>query len=299
VSLESLDLNLLLVLDTVLEERSVAAAARRLHVTPSAISNALARLRVALDDPLIARSGNAIVPTSRAAELAPALHRALRDLDQAVHGAAFDPATTTREFSLAIADVGQIVRLPRIAEQLEAEMPRARLRVLGIDTLIAVGGLSGTEVDVAIAVGQRAPGMRIEPLFEEHTVLVARRGHPHARTRVSRSALATLRHVDVHVAPGKGNRELAAAYARARIAREIAIVVPSFTAAAAVVARTDLVSTLPASLIDVLGPRLGVRVVASPVPPLPITINLCWHDRTHADPAMVAFRALVQRAITS
>jgi DNA-binding transcriptional LysR family regulator len=71
VSLASLDLNLLLVLDTVLAERSVARAARRLHVTPSAVSNALARLRAALDDPLISRSGRGIVPTPRAAALAP------------------------------------------------------------------------------------------------------------------------------------------------------------------------------------------------------------------------------------
>jgi len=90
VSLSTLDLNLLLMLDTVLAERSVVRAARRLHVTPSAVSNALARLRAALDDPLLIRSGRGIVPTPRAAALAPALARALRDLDQAVHGDGFD-----------------------------------------------------------------------------------------------------------------------------------------------------------------------------------------------------------------
>jgi DNA-binding transcriptional LysR family regulator len=82
VRLSALDLNLLLVLDTVLAERSVARAARRLHVTPSAVSNALARLRAALDDPLLVRSGRGVVPTPRAAALSPAIARALRDLDQ-------------------------------------------------------------------------------------------------------------------------------------------------------------------------------------------------------------------------
>src|SRR5215468_9986924 len=104
-----LDLNLLLVLDTVLAERSVVRAARRLHVTPSAVSNALARLRGALGDALVTRSGRGIVPTPRAAELAPILDRALRDLDQAVSGRAFDPRSTTREFTLALADSGQLV----------------------------------------------------------------------------------------------------------------------------------------------------------------------------------------------
>src|SRR5215467_9171123 len=103
VSLSALDLNLLLVLDTVLAERSVVRAARKLHVTPSAVSNGLARLRAALDDPLLIRSGRGVVPTPRATALAPALARALRDLDQAVHGEGFDPATTDRELTLAIA----------------------------------------------------------------------------------------------------------------------------------------------------------------------------------------------------
>src|SRR5438876_746748 len=131
-------------LNTVLGERSVVSAARRLHVTPSAVSNGLARLRATLDDPLLIRSGRGVVPTPRAAALAPALARALRDLDQAVHGDGFDPATTDRTFSLATADVGQLVKLPGVVRALGAEMPRARLRVLSIDTLFALGGLAGT-----------------------------------------------------------------------------------------------------------------------------------------------------------
>ncbi|WIG94908.1 LysR family transcriptional regulator [Myxococcus sp. SDU36] len=296
MSISAIDLNLLVVLDAVLTERSVARAARRLHVTPSAISNALARLRVALGDPLFARSGRGIVPTPRAVALAPALTRALRDLEHAVHGAAFDPATTTREFSLAIADSGQMVRLPRIATLLAAEMPRARLRVMGIDTFLTGGGLASTEVDVAIAVGEKSPGLHLEPLYRERTVLVARRNHPQAGERVSRSALASLRHVEVQVAPGKGYRALPGAYARLGIARDVALVVPNFSAAAAVVAETNLVATLPASLLSRLGPRLGLRGVQSPVPSLTLTINLCWHERTHADPAMRSFRDLIRRA---
>src|SRR5262249_50047569 len=133
-------------LDTVLAERSVVRAARRLHVTPSAVSNGLARLRAALDDPLLVRSGRGVVPTPRAAALAPALGRALRELDQAIHGDRFDVGTTEREFTLAIADAGQVVKLPRMVAVFGERMPRARLRVLSIDTLFATGGLAGTEI---------------------------------------------------------------------------------------------------------------------------------------------------------
>src|SRR5262252_8135743 len=133
VSLANLDLNLLLVLHTVLRERNVARAARRLNVTPPAVSNALARLRVALDDPLVTRSGRGVVPTPRAAELEPVLARTFGELDAAVRGADFAPAHSEREFTLAIADVGQFARLPRVVALLAKEMPRARLRVVSID----------------------------------------------------------------------------------------------------------------------------------------------------------------------
>jgi DNA-binding transcriptional LysR family regulator len=296
----TLDLNLLVTLDTVLAERSVARAARRLHVTPSAISNALARLRAELGDPLIARSGRGIVPTPRAAELAPALSRALRDLDRAVHGAAFEPATTTRRFTLAIADAGQVVHLPKLAVPFAAEMPHARLRVIGIDSLLSLGDLAGTEVDVAVGVAHTAPGIHGEPLFDERTVLVSRRAHPAARKRLSRTALASLRHVAIEMVPGIAHRDpAAAAYARAGVARDVAMTVPTFAAAAAVVAATDLVASLPASFVHVLGPRLGLRTLGGPVPPYAVAMHLSWHERTHVDPAMIAFRALVRRALTA
>lgn len=296
MSLSQLDLNLLVVLDTVLAERSVARAARRLHVTPSAISNALARLRAVLGDPLVLRSGRGIVPTPRAASLAPALKRALRELEHAVEADAFDPATTTRQFTVAIADAGQMGRVPRLVKRLAKEMPRARLRVVGIDTFLSSGGLAGTEVDVAIAaLEEKTPGVHMVPLYAEESVLVARRGHPSARGRIGRARLAALQHVDVEVAPGRGYRELARTYARLGIAREVAAIVPSFVAAAAVVAGTDLVATLPASLVEVVGASLGIEEVRGPAPKMSTEIKLAWHERTLDNPAMRAFRELVMQ----
>jgi DNA-binding transcriptional LysR family regulator len=296
MSLATFDLNLLLVLHTVLTERSVARAARRLGVTPSAVSNALARLRVVLDDPLTARSGRGIVATPRAAALVPVLARAFGELDEAVRGHDFDPATTDREFTLAVADAGQLARLPRIVTALAKTMPRARLRVISVDSLHASGGLAGTAAELAIGAGEHSAGVRSEPLFEERIVLVARAGHPLAKTKVSKNVLATLRHVEVQVVPGKGSRPLASSYAALGITRDIAVFVPTFTAAAAIVSATDYVASLPATLVSVLGPRLGLRVVATPLRPITATINLLWHERTEHEPALRAFRELVKRA---
>ena len=296
MSLAALDLNLLLVLDSVLAERSVGRAARRLHVTPSAVSNALARLRVALDDPLLVRSGRGVVPTPRAVALAPAIARALGDLDRAIHGHTFDPVTTDRELTLAMADVVQLVKLPGIVSALAVAMPRSRLRVLSIDGLFAAGGLAGTEVDVVLGAGEKGTGVRARPLYQEKIVLVARAGHPVLGKRLTKARLGALRHVDVHVAPGRGNERLAAGYAARGITRDVALVVPTFTAAAAVVARTELVASLPSSLVDVLGARLALRKIETPLPPLASTINLLWHERTDRDPTLAAFRELLAKA---
>jgi DNA-binding transcriptional LysR family regulator len=299
VSLSSLDLNLLLVLDTVLAERSVARAAKRLHLTPSAISNALARLRVALGDPLVVRSGRGIVPTPRAVELAPALARALSDLERAVARSVFDPKATARTFTLAIADSGQIVRLPKLASLFSNAMPRAKLRVVGIDTLVSSGGLAGTLVDAAIAAMPDAPpGLRQLPLFDELAILVASRRHPRIRDRVSKSELSSLRHVDVEVLPGRGYRDLPVHYERLGIERDVVLTVPSFATAAAIVAATDFVATLPVSLVETIGKRLGIRAVPSPVRGITVGLKLAWHERTEDDPAMRLFRSVILQLAT-
>jgi DNA-binding transcriptional LysR family regulator len=300
VSLSQLDLNLLVVLKTVLAERSVMRAARALHVTPSAVSNSLARLRHALNDPLVIKSGRGLVPTPRAAALAPELGRALEELDRAVHGDAFDPSSTTRQFTLAIADAGQVVQVPRIAFDFARAMPHARLRVVGIDTLLSTGGLAGTEVDLALAaLPGDPPGVHMIPAYKEKTVLVGRSKHPLAGRAVSKRQLGTLRHVDVEIAPGRGYRELASTYARLGIEREVALTVPTFTAAAAIVASTDFVATLPESFVARLGGTFGVRKLAEAAPALTVAIKLSWHERTDHDPLMRVFRDVVRTSVQS
>lgn len=296
MSIEQLDLNLLVVLKTVLAERSVVRAARILHVTPSAVSNSLARLRDALGDPLVVKSGRGIVPTPRASAMAPLLDAALRELDRAVHGETFEPATAARQFTLAIADAGQLIQVPRLAAELARKMPHARLRVVGIDTLLASGGLAGTEVDVAVAAIEAGPGIHARPLYTEHTRLVARRGHPRTKAPLTKQQLSALRHVDVQIAPGRGYKDLAASYARLGIAREVAIVVPTFVAAAAMVATTDHVATLPESFVERHGAGFGVRALGGAAPRLAVPINIAWHARTDADPALRFFRQLVEAA---
>ncbi|HEY4176255.1 MAG TPA: LysR family transcriptional regulator [Kofleriaceae bacterium] len=298
MNLSALDLNLLLVLDAVLSERSVARAARRLHVTSPAISNALSRLRTALGDPIVTRSGRGIVPTPRALQLGPAIARALQTIDEALHGDAFDAARASPTLTVAMADAGQLGRLPTIAALLATEMPRAQLRVVNVDTMVALGGLAGTEVDVAIGMHDPTPQIHRQEIYEEHFVLVVRRGHPRLGRpkRSTTSQLAEERFVEVHVAFGKPSKVVQRAFTSAGVIRDIAAIVPTFTAAAALVAKTDYIATLPRSVVDVLAPSLGLHTLSSPVKIPPSPMMMSWHQRTHVDPAMQLFRDVIARA---
>lgn len=299
MSVVSIDLNLLFVLHTVLTERNVARAAERLHVTPSAVSNSLARLRDVLGDPLVTRKGRGIVPTPRALELAPAIARAIHELEQAIQAAPFEEASCTRTFTLAVADAGQVTWVPRIVGALERQMPRAQLRVIGIDSLLSLGDLGSSEIDLHLGVPGNGAGLHVERLYDEPTVLVARHGHAAIGKRLSRRALGALKHVRVEMAPGRNLRDpVALAWARAGIPREVVATVPTFAAAAAVAAASDLVTTLPASFLSAVGSKLRLRAITAPAPAHSVEMAMCWHERTHADPAATAFRALVRRAVS-
>jgi DNA-binding transcriptional LysR family regulator len=230
--------------------------------------------------------------------LAPSLTQALRELERTVQNAPFDPATSTRRFTLAMSDGAQIATLPAFVDRLAREMPHARLRVVGIDTYFSWGGVAGTEIDAAIVgVQDKSAGVHMIPLYREDSVLVARRANRLVREPLTRARFASLQHVDVQVAPGRGYSELARAYARLGITREVVAVVPSFVAAAAVVAVSDWVATLPASLIAALGESLRLRVVKGAVPKVTTELKLVWHERTLNDAAASAFRDVLVNAL--
>ncbi|WP_437974068.1 LysR family transcriptional regulator [Sorangium sp. So ce295] len=133
VNLSTIDLNLLHVLAVTLEERSATRAARRLGVTQSAVSNALARARELLGDPLLVRDGRGMAPTPAADELLPELAAAMGQLRSMIeHRRVFDPRSSTRELTLACADNSQIADVPPVAAALAREMPLARLRVVSV-----------------------------------------------------------------------------------------------------------------------------------------------------------------------
>src|SRR5438046_6369360 len=124
VNLSNLDLNLFLLLHTMLEESSTTRAAKRLNVTQSAVSNGLARLRAAVGDPLFVRSGRGLVATPRANELRPLVGQAISQLAATLEGGgAFSPRESTRRFTIAAADNHQAREIPLVAAAFARALP--------------------------------------------------------------------------------------------------------------------------------------------------------------------------------
>ena len=298
----SIDLNRLVVLHAVISERSVTRAAAALHVTPSAVSNALARLRATFDDPLLVRSGRGLVLTPRAAALAPQLADAVSAMARVVEQQSnFEPTRTTRTFVLACSDAEQISEVPRIAAAFSRRLPNATLRVMSVAQLEARGGLAAGDVDVAIAPAS-APvtDVHSSDLYQEEGVLVVRKGHPQIHGRMSKEQFNTLRHIDILLAlggPGIGHRIVEEFFASHGLHRDIAISVPSFAAAAAIAAQTDWVAGMPRRMATVFLRQMPLATVKMPVPSLSFRIQLVWHERTHADAGARFLRELVLAAL--
>lgn len=301
MKLSAIDLNLLLVLHTVLQERTVARAAAKLHVTPPAISNALARLRELVGDPLLVRHGRGLVPTPRALELAPTLGLALGELERALdEEARFEPLTTRRRFVLACSDSDQLSFVPRLAARFHQELPRAQFQVVSIDQLTATDGLAAGSVDAAVAPAGASEALHTAPLYDEEAVLVVRRDHPMRRRRPSAADFNALRHVDVWLVLGRagvGNSMAEAFFERHGLHRQVALIVPGFAAAAMAVVGSDLAAAMPRRAAEALARVLPLRVLPLPTPPMRMELQLIWHARTHADPGAVFFRDLVFRSV--
>ncbi len=297
MNLQGLDLNLLRLLDALLAERHLTRAAKRVGLSQPAMSHGLARLRKHLGDPLFVRTRQGLEPTDRAARLGPPLRDALASIERALAGDTFDPATARRTFSLATADYGAFVLLPRLLERLGRLAPGVDLwtRTIADD---AVAQLAAGEADATLAVPTLRGGgtvIHARVLYEERFVCVVREGHPKVKKRLDLDTWASLPHA--FVAPGgKPGGVVDDVLAQHGRQRRVACAVPHFLLAPHVVASSDLVLTVGARVAEAFAKVLPLRVVEAPVALPGFRMSLAWHERQHRDPAQRWFRAQVAEA---
>lgn len=292
--LSTTDLNLLVAFDALVAEGNVTRAAERVGLTQPAMSHALGRLRKLVGDPLFVRSPQGMVPTPRALELVDPVRRALGEIDRALHQAPrFEPQKARRPFTLSCVDFGSLVVVPPLLSRLRAEAPGADLIVRQLRMETIERQLVDGEVDVAAGVlAEGEPWMVTRRIFSDGFVCVARRGHPLVTGPLSLDQFLALDHALISPR-GKRGGVVDSALSRLGKKRRVALMIPHFLAAPIVIARSDLVLTLPERIARAFVEMLPLTMVPPPIELEGFSVSAFWHERQAHDPAHAWFRNLV------
>jgi DNA-binding transcriptional LysR family regulator len=295
MNLADMDLNLLVVFHHLLRERSVSRVADTLGLSQPAVSNALRRLRTRLDDELFLRTPTGMEPTPYAQQLAEPLTLALDTLRDALNvRASFDPATSTRCFTVAMSDVGEAYFLPVLMNVLARTAPGVTLHCVSVADAALREDMAQGRVDLALGtLPQLQAGFFQQALFRQPYLTLMRQAHPLAASKqVSRTQYRRAGHVRV-LSTGTGHGQVDRALDRLGVARHIQLTVSHFAALGHVLGSTDLLATVPQRLAERVAEPFGLvaRPLALPLPTS--TIAQLWHAHLHRDPGHQWLRSLV------
>jgi DNA-binding transcriptional LysR family regulator len=286
------DLNLLVTLDVLLTEGSVARAARRLRLSPSAMSRALARLRETTGDPLLVRAGRGLVPTPRALELRERVSQLVQDAEAVLRPAEMlDLKRLTRTFTLRTSEGFAENFGPDLIARACREAPGVRLRFVPKPDRDSTPLRDGSaDLETGVVGKTMGPELRTQALFRDRFIGVVRMGHPLGNGKITPSRYAAGQHVldlrhDIDLGP------IDEALRALGLERKIATIVGGFSTALALARGSDLIATVPERHTGNL--RAGMYSFSLPVPTPEITVSLLWHPRLDADQAQRWIRGCV------
>lgn len=284
VNIRSVDLNLLVILEQLLLQPTVSAAADELEMSQPAASRALARLRLLFGDPLLVPSGRTLVPTPRAKELLSPLQKVLRETRSLINPVSFVPETADFVLRLYTLDFESLVFLPAFLNSLKSQAP-----LIQVDIPPRVHDpleeMRQGRLDLLTgALGKTPADFHRTRLFEDRFVAITRRGHPGLRGGLTLEKFVELEHVMITTsgAPGGPLDDL---LAERGLTRRVGLRLPHFLAAPLAVAETDMILTLPERLANRATRWAPLEAWELPLPLQGFTIELVWHDRLQADPA--------------
>ncbi len=279
-----IDLNLLIALDALLEEQSVTRAAKRLALTQPTVSAMLARLRKVFADPLFVRTQRGILPTPRAAALAPLLKQWLAEGRALVAEERFDPATAEFTVSLSANDYIQSALIVPFVKRLRREAPHARLAVRSPQFSDIPSMLADGELDLCVTTGPEIPSIDLPSrvLYEERYVCVVRRAHP-LKTRTTPTLDQFCRYPHAMVSPTEGRFVGPTDKALALVGRkrQVMLSAPGFLILPEILKTDDLIAVVPERVLR--GRMAGLRTFAPPIAVPGFSVILLWHPRLHRD----------------
>ena len=294
--MQELDLNLIPYLVAMEDTRNVSRAAELLGVSQPRVSTALGRLRDYFADPLFVRTSRGMEPTPRALALIPAAREALGHIERGVLDAQqFDPATTTRTFSIALSDVGEIVFLPRLLQLFAKRAPHANLRSVSLPPAHVERGLESGDVDLAIGYFPDLSGSNFfqQRLFTHRFICLMRSGHPLAGAPLTLDQFLACGHAVVR-AEGRSQEVLEKFLEKKRIRRRAVLETPHFMSLPFILARTDLIATVPHAIgFAYAAEHASITLVEPPLPLPHFDLKQHWHRKYHNEPRMLWLRGVV------
>ncbi len=291
VQFRNIDLNLLIPLKALLHERNVTRAAKRIHLSQSAMSRALDRLRSELGDELLVRVGRNYELTPRGTALMSELGQIMPRLARLWEGEPFSPAQSEAKIRLAMTDDASSVVLPQLAEILGRLAPGITLEVVPWHERTHEDNLATQLILSPLA----APAtFRFEPLFEDSFVCVAGRKLKRGKGAISMKEYLTFRHVSIETQPNQQNL-IDRSLAEAGLRRHVAVHLPYFQAAIRVLEATDLVLTMPARIAEPTLAALNFQSLKAPKEIPHIRYSMVWHPRFDSDLLHIWIRETVHQ----
>jgi len=314
VSFSTLDLNLLRVFDAVMEERSVLRASQKVCLSQSAVSHSLARLREMLDDELFIRTTAGMQPTARAMAMAGMVRDALKSLEAAIELPRFEPATSTRKFTIAANDFTTMVLAPRLLHILKTDAPHVDLAIKPVTRIDLAEQIDLGRIDAAIGTFQAPSRFKSGFLFEYDDVLIT-----HASQRLGAITAEMLSEIPIIVVSFGGEQEGAvegfiserglarrsemydrASFERAMSATKqaprIAISLPHFLALPAFLDGSGMSAIVPRPLADAFSRTNPISIHELPYPTTRLEVRSLWHERNEGDAAQDWLHEVMRRA---
>jgi DNA-binding transcriptional LysR family regulator len=293
MNLRKFDLNLLVIFRAIMTRGSIAGAADEVGLSPSAVSHALARLRIMLNDQLFHRTADGVEPTERAKEISQEVERGLGFISSAISlQHQFVPSEANRVFTMQITDYVSGFILPRLAERLQKDAPGVSVDILPF-SISTDSVWDRVDVQIRLTPGRLQPEqVRSQRLVADDIVVLMRPDHPDALKPMTADLYAALPHVKLSQS-ATGTTVIDDVLAARGLERHMAMTVSSWFDIPDIVANSDLIAIAPRRLLQ-LDPRLKhLHSAPLPLDEVLFSFDLCWDLRTEREPGQQWLRKLI------
>lgn len=294
MDIRSVDLNLLVVFDAMLEHRRVTQAGEALRLSQPAMSAALSRLRVLFDDPLFVRTGAEMAPTPKALALSGSVRQVVQliatDILQPI---SFDPVHSQRTFTLLTPDIAEVNFLPKLLSALAEQSPHTNLKTLAMPRHAAAQSLESGSAELAIGYfpDLHKAGFFKQKLISNEHVCLLRKDHPHIGAKMSLAQFSQALHA---VVKPDGREHVFEQFLQLKkIQRRVVVELSHFMSVLPIVESSDVIATVPRDLAEFIVKHGQVRYVETPMKSPVIDVHMFWHQRFQKDQAHIWLRQVI------